>query len=86
MSVESENIELLRARILELEARLDYLYKHFGLVYSAEAQASFSEADAKIIQLARQNKMIEAIKLHRETYHTGLSEAKDAVESLVRGS
>ena len=83
MSIESENIELLRARILDLEARLDYLYRHFGLTYAPDSGLPDANT-AKMIELVRHNKKIEAIKLHRQLYNTDLATAKEAVEALER--
>lgn len=40
---------------------------------------------AEIKQLADGGNKIAAIKLYRETFHTGLREAKDAVEAIERG-
>jgi len=41
--------------------------------------------DEEILDLIRQNRKIEAIKLMREKTGLGLAEAKDAVEELERG-
>ncbi|MBL8651162.1 MAG: ribosomal protein L7/L12 [Sphingopyxis sp.] len=41
--------------------------------------------DEEILDLIRQNRKIEAIKLVREKTGLGLAEAKDAVEALERG-
>jgi ribosomal protein L7/L12 len=40
---------------------------------------------AHILELLRQDKKIEAIKVYRETTGLGLKEAKDAVEAIERG-
>ncbi len=42
-------------------------------------------SDEEILDLIRQNRKIEAIKLMREKTGLGLAEAKDAVEELERG-
>ena len=42
-------------------------------------------SDEDILDLIRQNRKIEAIKLMREKTGLGLAEAKDAVEELERG-
>lgn len=39
----------------------------------------------EILRLARSGQKIEAIKLYRETFGTGLAESKDAVDRLERG-
>jgi len=68
----------LRARIAELEARLDFLYKRLNVEYLENAQA----IDPRIIDLVKQGNKIEAIKIYREVYNVGLKEAKDAVDQL----
>src|SRR6188768_4310934 len=39
----------------------------------------------QIADLLRRGQKIAAIKLHRDTYGTGLKESKDAVEAIARG-
>lgn len=48
---------------------------HLGVVMN-------SGVDPQILQLVREGKKIEAIKLYRESTGVGLKEAKDFVESL----
>jgi ribosomal protein L7/L12 len=48
----------------------------------APASAPNPEADARIKALLSQGQAIEAILVHRQTYGTGLKEAKDAIERL----
>lgn len=40
----------------------------------------------KVGQLARQGRKVEAIKLYREVFGTGLEEAKDAIDQLAAGN
>lgn len=40
----------------------------------------------EILHLARSDRKIEAIKIYRETFGSGLAEAKDAVENLIAGN
>ena len=77
MSSESE-ILALRARIAELESRMEYLYRHLGLTYVENT----STGDARVIEMLRRGNKIEAIKIYREIYHCGLAEAKKAVENM----
>lgn len=46
------------------------------------AEAS-PEGDDDVLELMRNQKKIDAIKVYRERYHVGLKEAKDAVEALA---
>ncbi|MFF4955108.1 hypothetical protein ACWC2K_18700 [Streptomyces chattanoogensis] len=65
-------------RLKRLEHKVDLLLEHFG---AAEPEdPAFKEIDA----LAREGKMIQAIKLHRETTGSGLAEAKEEVERRMR--
>ena len=68
----------LRARIAELEAKVDFLYKRLNVEYLENNQA----IDSRIIELVKQGNKIEAIKIYREMYNVGLKEAKDAVDQL----
>jgi len=42
--------------------------------------------DARIVEVADRGGMLNAIRLYRAKYHSGLAEAKTGVESLIRGS
>lgn len=44
---------------------------------------SQSELEKQLLDLMRQGRKIDAIKLYRERTHQGLKEAKDAVEALA---
>jgi len=77
MSGDYEVMEL-RARVLELEGKMDFLYKHLGITYRKET----SEADQKVADVLRNGNIIEAIKIYREIHNVGLAEAKQAVEEV----
>ena len=77
MSPESE-ILALRARIAELESRVDFLYNHFGIAHVKD----MGMAEAKVVDMLKKGNKIEAIKIYREIYNCGLAEAKQAVENL----
>ena len=68
----------LRARIAELEARLDFLYNKLNVQYLENAHA----IDSRIIDLVKKGNKIGAVKLYVELYNVGLKEAKDAVDQL----
>ena len=79
MSLEQENIELLRQRVNRLEEQVDFLYRHLGITFSSGEN---SAEDPQIIEALREHKMIEAIKLYRLKTGVGLAEAKSAMEAL----
>ena len=71
----------LRARVLELEGKIEFLYRHLGVTYVKE----ISEADRKVAEVLKTGSVIEAIKVYREIHEVGLAEAKRAVEEIQRG-
>jgi ribosomal protein L7/L12 len=80
MSLETE-IQALKARVAELEARLDDLCNHPDV----EHREDNSMRDSKIIELIGKGNVIEAIKVYRETYNVSLADAKHAVDTLKAG-
>lgn len=57
--------------------------------HSTPEQNAFGDTAAKIAEIKRlvyQNEKIQAVKLYRETFGTGLKESKDAVEEIARGA
>jgi ribosomal protein L7/L12 len=77
MSGDYEVMEL-RARVLELEGKIEFLYKHLGVTYLKE----ITQADQKVADVLRNGSIIEAIKVYREIHNVGLAEAKQAVEEI----
>ena len=77
MSPESE-ILALRARVAELESRVDFLYKHLGISHFPDR----GMGDARVIEMLKRGNKIEAIKIYREVYNCGLAEAKQAVDAI----
>jgi ribosomal protein L7/L12 len=77
MVTESE-ILLLRSRITQLEERVDFLYKHLGIVNTEDQRMT----DKRVIDILRKGNKIEAIKIYREIYNVGLAEAKQAVDDM----
>jgi ribosomal protein L7/L12 len=68
----------LRAHVLELEGKIDFLFKHFDLQYVKV----MSEADQKVADMLKKGNMIEAIKVYRELYNVDLGSAKRLVEEM----
>lgn len=77
MSIEQEVMEL-RMRLARLESEVEALYRRLNIPYGAEAL----QADERVMEALRGGNLIEAIKVYREIYNTGLAEAKDAVEKM----
>jgi ribosomal protein L7/L12 len=77
MTAESE-ILALRARVAELESRVDHLYQHLGISYFADR----GMGDARVVEMLKKGNKIEAIKIYREIYDCGLAEAKKAVDGI----
>ena len=77
MSTEQDVISL-RARVRELEDRLQFVYDHLRIEFVDNPDAK----NAKVIDLIKSGNKIEAIKVYREIYNVGLAEAKDAVEKM----
>lgn len=72
LRTESQAMDL---RLQRVERKLDAVMNHLGVVMN-------SGVDPQLLQLVREGKKIEAIKLYRESTGVGLKEAKDFVESL----
>ena len=69
----------MRSRIVNLEAQVDFLYRHLGVTY---VENNSPDDDPRIIDALRKNNIIEAIKYYREINDIGLAEAKAAVEAI----
>jgi hypothetical protein len=83
-TLEQQEIALLKGRVSRLEARLEYLYKHFGVTFVEDTRLT---DDPKVIAALKANNVMEAIKLYRMATSTGsvtvsLEEAKVAVEEI----
>lgn len=78
-TVEQQEINLLRSRIVHLEAQVDFLYRHLGITY---VENNSPDDDPRILDALRKNNLIEAIRIYREINDIGLAEAKAAVEAI----
>ena len=56
MTAESE-ILALRARVAELESRVDFLYNHLGIAHVKDT----GMADARVVEMLKKGNKIEAI-------------------------
>ena len=77
MTAESE-ILALRARVAELESRVDFLYNHLGIAHVHDT----GMVEARVLEMLKRGNKIEAIKIYREIYNCELAEAKRAVDGL----
>ena len=83
-TLEQQEIATLKSRVSRLEARLDYLYKHFGVTFVEDTRLT---DDPKVIAAIKANNMLEAIKLYRAATSTGsvtvtVDDAKAAIEEM----
>ncbi|MBI3165330.1 MAG: ribosomal protein L7/L12 [Anaerolineales bacterium] len=77
MSAE-QDIVTLRARVAELERKLDFLYRKLGIEFFDEP----GMVNTQVMALLKKGNKIEAIKLYRDLTNAGLAEAKQAVERM----
>jgi hypothetical protein len=68
----------LEARVLELEQRLDFLYRRLGVHYGFQADAD----EQAIADALRSGGALEAIKVYRAMHNVDLASAKQAVETV----
>jgi hypothetical protein len=83
-TLEQQEIATLKSRVSRLEARLEYLYKHFGVTFVEDTHLT---DDPKVIAAIKANNMLEAIKLYRAATSTGsvtvtVDDAKAAIEEM----
>jgi ribosomal protein L7/L12 len=79
MPTEAEFLAL-KARVNELEDKLQFLYRRLNLEYTDPgSNPAFAP---QVLEALRRGNKIEAIKLYRELTGTGLAEAKRAIDEL----
>ena len=76
---EQQEIDLLTGRLNQLEARLEFLYRHLGVTFVAQTRPG---DDPGVIEALKANNMLEAIKLYRMATNASLEQAKFAVEEM----
>jgi ribosomal protein L7/L12 len=77
MSAEHDII-VLRARVAELEKKLDFLYRKMGIEFFDDP----GMVDSQILSLLKKGNKLEAIKVYRDLTNAGLAEAKQAVDKI----
>ena len=78
-TLEQQEIAYLKGRVGRLEARLEFIYKHLGVVF---VEGSDLTDPPKVIEALKANNLIEAIKAYRMATKASLEEAKSAVEGI----
>lgn len=68
----------LHARVLELEKKLDFLYRHLGVEYVGEV----SNEDRAVVDALRSGGVLEAVRIYREIHNVDPLSAKQAVEVI----
>jgi hypothetical protein len=79
---DDHDVMQLRARVLELEGKIDFLYRHLQLEYVKEG----SEIEKKVAEALKKGNMLEAINIYRNYSQVDLATAKQAVEEIMRKS
>jgi hypothetical protein len=72
-------VERMTGRLSTLEAKLDLLLKHSGVVYDP-----FKNLSPGVVESIQAGKKIEAIKRYRQETGAGLKEAKEFIEEVQR--
>ena len=78
-TLEQQEIALLKGRVSQLEARLEFLYRHLGVTFVAQMQPG---DDPRVIEALRANNLLAAIKAYRVATNASLEEAKIAIEEM----
>lgn len=78
-TLEQAEISSLRGRVSQLEARLEFLYRHLGISFVEDGR---STDNPQVVAALRANNVIEAIKYYRTATNSSLAEAKAAVDEI----
>ena len=78
MSGELE-VAQLRTRVVHLEGRVAFLYKHLGLTFVPEPELS---DDPRIVEQLKKGNFLGAMKIYRELNNTTADDAKQAVQEM----
>lgn len=74
-------IAALRDRIGKLEARMHFLYKHFGVSFVPE-QLTPGDPEEPVAAFLKKGDMLGALQAYRGIHHVGMEEAKAGVDEL----
>jgi UDP-N-acetylmuramoylalanine-D-glutamate ligase len=78
-TLEQQEIFALKGRISQLEARLEFLYKHLDVKFVEDSRAT---DDPKVVAALKANDVVKAIQLVRASTNVSLPEAQLAVEEM----
>ena len=78
-TLEQREIALLKGRVSQLEARLEFLYRHLGVSFAAQMRPG---DDPRVIEALQANNLLAAIKAYRVATNASLEEAKIAIEEM----
>ena len=79
--MDSQTVAELLQRVSALERKVSHLYE---IADRAEPDFDSSSVSEEVMLLVGQDRIIEAIKLHREQTGLGLAEAKAAIDGVSR--
>ena len=68
----------INQRIVELEARMEFLFKHFNLVYERE----LTDKEMQVGEVLRKGDFMKAISTYRDLFGVDLGAAKKGVEEI----
>jgi hypothetical protein len=78
-TLEQQEIALLKGRVSQLDARLEFLYRHLAVTFIADTRPG---DNPRVIEALKANNTLEAIKAYRMATNAGLEEAKIAIEEM----
>jgi len=78
--VDDNDVMQPRARVLDLEGKVNFLYKHLNIQYIKE----LSETEKKVVEAVRKGNVLDGIRIYHEVYRVDLESAKKAVEELLK--
>ena len=80
----NEELELraLRERVAKLEAKMYYIYQHFGVMFDENFKPPPDDADKQVVALLKKGDALGALKAYRGIYLVGVEEAKAAVDAI----
>ncbi|MGB8213782.1 MAG: hypothetical protein WCE68_09525 [Anaerolineales bacterium] len=79
--VTDQDFKDLQRQVLQLEAKVAFLYNHLGVTFVPEAGPG---DDPRVIEQIKKGNMMEAIKVYREINNETLPAAKQAVEEMIK--
>ncbi len=66
----------MRDRVYQLQAQVDFLYRHLGITFVPESAPS---DDPRIIAELKKGNLLAAMKVHRELFGSDVDTAREAV-------